>query len=309
MKGQKKGRVPTIIAIVSMVGFIAFTLALLYPVISDRWNRYRDSMLIDQYNHQMSVVQESHVSELWSAAEEYNKKIGHPGEAVVTLKEYDDSIEYEKLLDISGNGMMGYIEIPSIDITEPIYHYSTDDSLSKGIGHIHGSSLPVGGETTHTILTGHRGLPNQKFFSDLDKLEVGHKFYLHILGRTLAYEIDYSDEVYPSEVGSLLFDEGEDKVTLITCTPYGVNTRRIVLTGARIPFDESNVDAKGLVTSEKHVIQFDPATIVFFGFLAFLILVMVIVLIGKIRKRRKSKTEDSAPDDGEEEPENKSDRS
>ncbi|MBR3639583.1 MAG: hypothetical protein IKN50_03165, partial [Clostridia bacterium] len=114
---------------------------------------------------------------------------------------------------------------------------------------------------------------------------------------------------YPSEVGSLLFDEGEDKVTLITCTPYGVNTRRIVLTGARIPFDESNVDAKGLVTSEKHVIQFDPATIVFFGFLAFLILVMVIVLIGKIRKRRKSKTEDSAPDDGEEEPENKSDRS
>ncbi len=303
MKGQKKGRVSTIIAIVSLVGFIAFTLALLYPVISDRWNRYRDSLLIDQYNHQMSVVQESRVGELWSAAEEYNRKIGHPGESVVTLKEYDDSDEYEKLLDMSGNGMMGYIEIPCIDVTEPIYHYSTEESLRNGIGHIHGSSLPVGGETTHVILTGHRGLPNQKYFSDLNKLGVGNKFYLHILGRTLAYEVKSTDIVYPSEVNSLLFDEGEDKVTLITCTPYGVNTQRIVVTGVRIPFDESNVDGNGLVTSEKHVVQIDPATFVFFGFMIFIFLIFVIVLIDKIRKKRKAKKESTVPEEGTDEQE------
>ena len=154
----------------------------MYPVVSDRWNRYRDSQLVTNYNEKLQYIDNTERDEILKKAVEYNRYLKLQDRNIVTDADYEPDDYYETLLNLTGNSMMGYVEIPKIDVTEPIYHYSHEISLGKGIGHIHGSSLPVGGKSTHSVLTGHRGLPNQKFFSDLDKVSIGDKFYIHVLG-------------------------------------------------------------------------------------------------------------------------------
>lgn len=273
-----------VISVISVIGFIACLTALIYPVISDRWNRYRDSKLITSYIEAVSGDDEVNEEEFQKAAA-YNERLRNENRTIVTDAEYEEDAEYESLLNVNGNGMMGYVEIPCIDVMEPVYHYADDEELAEGIGHIHGSSLPVGGESTHSILTGHRGLPNQKFFSDLDKVKTEDTFYLHVLGHTLAYEVDDIKTVLPSEVDSLLIEKGRDLCTLVTCTPYGVNTHRLLVTGHRVPYS-GDVDGSGRVTSEKHRIMLDPATAVFIGFIVFIVLFFVIT---KVRKRRENR--------------------
>jgi len=189
---------------------------------------------------------------------------------------------------------MGYVEIPKIGLTEPIYHYSTEVSLGIGIGHIHGSSLPTGGETTHTVLTGHRGLPNQKFFSDLDKMNVGDKFYMHILNKTLAYQVYKIKVIEPTDVDELMIENGKDLATLVTCTPYGVNTHRLLVMGRRVEFNETQVDEKGLVTTEEHKVVIDPAVWVFAGFMLFITILVISAAVKKIISKSKSKKGGSA---------------
>ena len=255
-----------IIRIIAVIGFLCSTLALLYPVISDSWNRYVDSKRIAQYVAETSG-ENPEITEEYNRAVQYNKDLGAAVTQVVTSQEYTKSRAYESLLGGSQDGMMGYLEIPCIDVTEGIYHYTTEKVLSRGIGHIHGSSLPVGGENSHAVLTGHRGLPSQKFLSDLDKVKIGDTFYIHVLGRTLAYKVCQIDTVLPSEVEALKIESGRDLVTLVTCTPYGVNTHRLLVTGERIPFDDNKVDSNGLVTTEQHTRQYDPPLIIFFCFM------------------------------------------
>lgn len=289
---KRKKLKKNIISIVSLLGFIVCTIALLYPVISDRWNRYRDMKLIAKYNEVVSNIDATEYQKILQDADDYNNKLLLQSRNIVTDAEYDPDVLYESLLNVTKNGIMGYIEIPKIGVKEPIYHYSTQVSLGNGIGHIHGSSLPVGGNSTHTVLTGHRGLPNQKFFSDLDRLEVGDNFYLHILDKTLAYKVYDIKTITPDDVGSLMIENDRDLATLVTCTPYGVNTHRLLVMGERTEFDEEvNVD-DGFVTNEKHKTIIDPAVYVFLGFMLFILLLVIITIVRKIIKKGAGKNEE-----------------
>lgn len=282
---RRKGRT---IRLISGIGFILCSIALLYPVISDLWNRHVEAGLIDDYNQAVESDESSQkeYEQMYEDAVSYNASIA-AGTEVINGSEYEKDPVYESLLNPSGNGMIGYIEIPCIDCTEPLYHYSTDSVLDEGIGHIHGSSLPVGGENTHCVLTGHRGLPGEMLFTYLDKVETGDTFYIHVLGHTLAYQVYDIKTVLPEDVSSLKIEENKDLVTLVTCTPYGVNTHRLLVSGKRIPYDEKNVDADGYVKEQHHII-IDPAVIVFFGFVLFILLVF---LIRYIRSRKAEKGE------------------
>lgn len=223
---------------ISKIGFLVCFLMLIYPLIASSWNRYRSSLLATQYEAAVEEDPEYYV-EMLKEAREYNETLAKSVDYVVNEQEHERDEAYESLLDI--NGVMGYISIPAIQVTEAIYHYSFDSVLEDGVGHIHGSSLPVGAEeggTVHSMLTGHCGLPTQKFFTDLDKLVEGDLFFLNVCGETFAYEVDEVQVVLPDDVDSLTMDEGEDKVTLVTCTPYGVNSHRLLVTGHRIPYTE-----------------------------------------------------------------------
>ena len=289
-----KNHIRRLISVFSIIGFIACTVLLLYPVISDRWNRYRDMQLITEYHQKAVQIDTKEYDELMKKASDYNKYLVTQNRNIVTDAEYDPDAYYETLLNFMGNGIMGYVEIPKIGLTEPIYHYSTEVSLGIGIGHIHGSSLPTGGETTHTVLTGHRGLPNQKFFSDLDKINIGDKFYMHILNKILAYEVYKIKVIEPTDVDELMIEDGEDLATLVTCEPYGVNTHRLLVMGKRVEFDEEKVDDKGLVTTEEHKLVIDPAVWVFAGFMLFILILVISTAMRKIISKFKSKKGGSA---------------
>lgn len=281
---EKTGKKRKGVTIAAGIGFAVCSLALLYPVISNAWNSYVDSKLIDNYNTKIEEnIDTQDTEQMLADAQAYNATLASSVSEVINGMEYEKDDTYESLLAVDSEGMMGYIEIPCIDCTEPIYHYSTDEVLSEGIGHIHGSSLPVGGESTHAVLTGHRGLPGQKFFTDLDELTVGKKFYIHMLDQILAYEVYDVQTVLPEEVSSLKIEQGQDIVTLVTCTPYGVNSHRLLVTGKRVPYDGS-LDDKGHVTTEQHQIMIDPAVCVFAGFILFIVLVSII----RRRSRKKA---------------------
>ena len=297
IKGMKKDKkqkkwIRRTVSIVSFLGFLACSVALLYPVISDRWNRYRDMQLITEYNNEVKKTEKNEYDDIIQKAEEYNRFLLLSNRNIITDAAYDPDEYYETLLNVTKKGIMCYVEIPKIDITEPVYHYSTDVSLGNGIGHIHGSSLPTGGTSTHTVLTGHRGLPSQKFFSDLDKLGIGDCFYIHVMGKTLAYQVFSIKIIEPSDVSGLMIEDGKDLATLVTCEPYGVNTHRLVITGQRIPFDQTNVE-NGLVTVEKHEVIVDPAVWVFVGFVLFVVIIFLFFVIRNlvvfIKKRRREK--------------------
>ena len=250
--------------------------------------------LITEYHQKAVQIDTKEYDELMKKASDYNKYLVTQNRNIVTDAEYDPDAYYETLLNLTGNGIMGYVEIPKIGLTEPIYHYSTEVSLGIGIGHIHGSSLPTGGETTHTVLTGHRGLPNQKFFSDLDKIKKGDKFYMHILNKILAYQVYDIKVIEPTDVDVLMIENGRDLATLVTCEPYGVNTHRLLVMGERVEFDEKKVDEKGLVTTEEHKLVIDPAVWVFAGFMLFIFILVISTAIRKIILKFKSKKGGSA---------------
>lgn len=291
---KRKRNIRVLISVISIIGFLLCTVALLYPVISDRWNRYRDSLLITEYNEKVVNIDRSEYEAAIKKASDYNEYLITQNRNIVTDAEYEPDDYYETLLNFTGNGIMGYVEIPKIGVTEPVYHYSTEVSLGLGVGHIHGSSLPTGGENTHTVLTGHRGLPNQKFFSDLDKMEIGNKFYIHVFDQVLAYQIYDIRVIEPTDVSGLMIEDGKDLATLVTCTPYGVNTQRLLIMGRRVPFDQTQVDEYGMVTIESHAIVIDPAVWVFVGFMLFITILVVSTAIRKILQTRKSKKGGSA---------------
>lgn len=283
MQKKRKKKRTGIVSVLSCIGFFACLALLIYPVASDRWNRHLSNRLITQYVANSTNDENKEAYEkAYSDAQQYNQMLAQDGRNIVTDAQYVPDVGYEAVLNPEGDGMMGYIEIPCIGVTEPIYHYSDDDVLAKGIGHMHGSSLPVGGNGTHCILTGHRGLPSQKLFTDLDKVKIGDRFYLHVLGHTIAYQIGQIRTVLPSEVSDLTIHTDEDLCTLITCTPYGINTHRLLVTGTRIAFDETQVDASGKITTEAHKTVIDPAVYVFAGFLLFAI---IIVTAGAVKKK------------------------
>lgn len=220
--------------LLSLVFLAGLTIAL-YPTISNQFNLYRSSLLISNYHFDMQSLTPQDYSDMVAACDEYNARlVGGIIPDVFSIHADEADPQYLSLLNLKGDGMMGSIEIPKIGETMPIYHTTFDDVLQNGVGHMEGSSLPVGGASTHCVLAGHRGLPSAKLFTDLDQLVVGDLFYLNVLDQTLIYRVDRILTVEPDQTEYLAIEEGEDYVTLVTCTPYGINTQRLLVRGKRI---------------------------------------------------------------------------
>ncbi len=218
---------------------------LLYPSVSDLWNQWRENSLMNAYDERVAQLSEDELSEMLAAARAYNAQLDTSFSDAFTGDQLGASDPYWGLLDPDGTGVMGYVEIPKIDLRLPVYHGASTEALQKGLGHLGGTSLPVGGQGTHAVISGHRGLPSALLFTDLDQLEAGDRFAVHVLGQTLAYEVDQILVVEPDEVSSLLPEQDGDYVTLLTCTPYGVNTQRLLVRGHRVASmgDEGQVSA------------------------------------------------------------------
>ena len=224
---------------------MAFLLALgltLYPVISNYVNQKYASQIQTAYQEVMEQADDSELLKAKELANEYNRALV-PGATDAYSQEglLAASADYDSQLNLAGNGIMGYVEIPKISVNLPIYHGTENDSLERGIGHLLGSSLPVGGESTHSILSGHSGMASQKMFTDLEQLIIGDVFYLHVLDETLAYQVVEINTVLPYDTSLLGIVPVEDLCTLITCTPYGVNTHRLLVRGSRIPYEEAEL--------------------------------------------------------------------
>lgn len=223
-----KHRKTTIILLISF--FIGLSV-LLYPSISSYWNSKTQSKAIVDYESMLAQYRPEDYTALFEAADAYNKKLL---ELRDPLTDYPSLTEYNDVLNVSGNGMMGYITIPKISQELPVYHGTSDTVLSVAVGHLEGTSLPVGGESTHSVVSAHRGLPTAVLFTHLDRMEVGDIFYFTILDRTITYEVDQIRIVEPNDSSLIRITEGKDYCTLLTCTPYGINTQRLLVRGHQV---------------------------------------------------------------------------
>lgn len=230
-----------IISLAALLFLLALGLTL-YPLIANRYNQRHQSEIHTAYQEQVAQTDKAEIIAAKEKAVAYNKSLlsGVQSDDAFSKETLTGASEnYGTLLDLIGNGVMGYVEIPNIAVTLPIYHGSDADTLEIGVGHLLGTSLPIGGESTHTVLTAHSGMASQKMFSDLDRVEKGDVFYLEILDEILAYRVDAIHVVLPYDTTLLEITTGEDHCTLVTCTPFGVNTHRLLVRGTRIPYEEA----------------------------------------------------------------------
>lgn len=225
---MKKSRFINLILIIILFAGLSL---LLYPTVSDHWNSLHQSRAISSYAEYVSAMDEELCEQIWNAAMAYNRDLLKRSNRYVL--DENQVAEYERQLNISGNGIMGYVEIPSINCKMPVYHGTAESVLQVAAGHVEWSSLPVGGTNSHCVISGHRGLPSARLFTDLDKLKTGDVFLLHILNRTLTYEVDQVLIVVPQEIDALQIEEEQDYCTLVTCTPYAKNTHRLLVRGCR----------------------------------------------------------------------------
>lgn len=272
---KRKTNLSTIILVLILIAGLSL---LLYPSFSDYWNSFHQSQAISSYAENVADLDGEKYEAIWSAAEEYNRSLLERDNAFTLTEEKKE--DYEKQLDVTGLGIMGYIEISKIDCTLPIYHGTEESALQIAVGHIEWSSLPVGGESSHCVLSGHRGLPSARLFTDLDKLQEGDIFTLRVLDEILTYEVDQILIVEPQETGDLQIIEGEDLCTLVTCTPYGINTHRLLVRGHRIENLEESKDIR--VTAD--AVRIEPLMVA--ALTAIPILLLLILLL--LPKRKKS---------------------
>lgn len=232
-KTKKKLNITNLILVCMLVvGVFLLT----YPTFADWWNSFHATRVISNYTQQIENMDTEEFEQIRAEAVAYNERLLHETNRYIQSDE--QLAEYNSLLDVTGNGVMGYIDIPKIRVTLPIYHTTDESVLQVAIGHIPGTSLPVGGESTHCVLSGHRGLPSAKLFTDIDRLVEGDTFQMQILDETLTYEVDQIREVLPAELDELQIEEGKDYCTLVTCTPYGINTHRLLIRGHRVETEE-----------------------------------------------------------------------
>ena len=259
---------------------------LLYPSVSDYWNSFHQSQAIATYAEEVANLDTDKYAELWNAAAEFNASIAKRDN--IFLLTEPEREHYEELLNLSGNGIMGYIEIPSIDCTLPIYHGTDEGVLQIAVGHLDWTSLPVGGESTHCVLSGHRGLPSAKLFTNLDKLVVGDVFMLRVLDEVLTYEVDQILIVEPHETSELQIVKGQDYCTLVTCTPYGINSHRLLVRGHRI---ENLAEAKTVhVTAD--AMQIEPMIVAPIVAIPILLVLLILLLLPKPKKKPGGNTDE-----------------
>ena len=265
---MKKHLLTIIIIGMFIIGFSV----LLYPAISQYINAKHASKVIADYNDTVSSVQDDTLEKMLAEAADYNNRLYKTDSS---LYEPELVEGYEETLDITGSGVMGYIDIDKLDVELPLFHGVSKEVLQIGVGHLEGTSLPVGGESTHCVLSGHRGLPSAKLFTNLNKLEVGDRFTITIFNKVLTYEVDQIKIVRPSETDDLQIVRGKDYCTLMTCTPYGINTHRLLVRGARV--DDVQTETKAPVVVKNEAFKVDPLIVM--PVIAIPILVIVLILL------------------------------
>lgn len=263
---------------ISLVGILLIGLSLLlYPTVSDYWNSFHQSEAVAGYVQDVEDMSEQKKAEMLAAAQAYNQTLQTGVIPDLNLSSAETKT-YDQTLDVTGTGIMAYVEIPKLNTTLPIYHGTDDSVLQVAIGHIPGTSLPVGGKGTHAVISGHRGLASAKLFTDIDRLVEGDTFMIQVLDETLTYEVDQILTVTPDDVSALAIDPEQDYVTLVTCTPYGVNTHRLLVRGHRI----ANQENVARVTSEAS--QVEPLMVA--PFLAIFIFIVLLLVVNVYRRLR-----------------------
>lgn len=273
---MKKIKISTIVLI--LIFLVGLSL-LLYPTVSDYWNSLHQSQAIVEYSRRVEEMDGELYEKLWNEAIEYNRVLADRSDRFEMTRA--DRQEYESLLNVSGNGIMGYIDVPAINCSLPIYHGTNEAVLQTSIGHLEGSSLPTGGAGTHCVVSGHRGLPSARLFTDLDKLTEGDIFILKVLDQTLTYEVDQILTVDPYDLSALAIDPQQDYCTLVTCTPYGINTHRLLVRGHRVENRTQTQD----ITEARDISQVNPVLIL--SLAAGVIIILIIILL--VRARRKNR--------------------
>ena len=277
----KKNLVTLLLVLVGLVGVGMIA----YPTISDWWNSFHQSRAVASYAEAVANLDREDYDRIIEQAVDYNARLAESG--VLWTMNPEQQEEYDSLLNIGGNGIMGYIDIPKIHITLPIYHGTDEAVLQIAIGHLAGTSLPVGGEGTHCVVSGHRGLPSARLFTDLDKMVEGDTWTVNVLDRTLTYEVDQMRVVLTSDLGDLQIEDGKDYCTLVTCTPYGINTHRLLVRGHRI------ANAQGDANVVADALQIEPNYVAVFVAVPILILLFIatMILTGKHSRRKKAENE------------------
>lgn len=274
-----------------LVGFGILT----YPTISDQWNTYRQSRLISSYQSTVQEMTSEDFTQEWEAAQQFNSTLTQNDIYGDVFSDDEGDLkdtEYWKVLNISGDGVMGYLSIPKINIKLSIYHGTSDEVLQTGVGHLNGTKLPIGGESTHSVLAAHRGLPSARLFTDIDQLEKGDMFYIHVLNETLAYQVDQILDMVDKDdhetlEKALQIEEGKDQVTLFTCTPYGVNSHRLLVRGTRVPYTgEEDATATPVDTMLKAVQNYYMLYLILGLAITFLIILFMRFLMGSGRKKK-----------------------
>ena len=255
---------------------------LLYPTISNLWNERFQSKMIGTYEEEVAELPDEKKQELLEQAREYNAQHDHNVimDAFGDDNDYVVTHPYGTLLALDSSGMMCYLEVPKLGSKMVVYHGISAKVLERGVGHIEGTSLPVGGKSTHTVMSAHRGLPSAKLFTDLDQMAVGDQFYIHVLDEHLAYEVDQINVVLPEEVSLLDIEKGKDLATLVTCTPYGVNTHRLLVRGHRVPYVPPEEPTKTL-WEKMSELKFAIITL-----LATLLIADILFIVFRIRKKK-----------------------
>ena len=274
MKKKKRNWITPFLILILLVGLSL----LLYPTVSDYWNSFHQSRAIASYAEDVAKLDTVQYDDLWKAAKKYNEALAK-GDINYVLKD-EQKEKYESLLNVSGTGVMGYIEIPSINCSLPIYHGTDEAALQIAVGHLEWTSLPTGGESTHCVLSGHRGLPSAKLFTDLDRLVEGDIFVLRVLDEVLTYEVDQILIVEPEETEALQIEKGKDYCTLVTCTPYGINTHRLLVRGHRT----ENLGESGFVRVTADAMQIEPLFVAPIVAIPMLLVLLIILLLPKKKK-------------------------
>ena len=275
-----KKKINNLITVFLVLILLAGLSLLLYPTFSDWWNSYHQTKAIASYAADVANLSNEDYEKIWKAATEYNASLSERN-SDYTLTE-EQKKQYEQLLNVSGDGIMGYIEIPSINCSLPIYHGTQESVLQIAVGHIEWSSLPVGGASSHCVVSGHRGLPSAKLFTNLDELSKGDTFMLRVLDEVLTYEVDQILIVEPQEIGALQIEEGKDYCTLVTCTPYGINTHRLLVRGHRI----DNIEEAKTIRVTADAIQIEPLLVAPVVATPILLLLIIVLLLPKQPRKK-----------------------
>ena len=274
---------------------------LVYPTVSNQWNTYRQSRLISDYEKVVSDMKPEDYTEEWEAAREFDSTLVQNNIYGDVFGSDDTQIEdtdYWKVLNVAEDGVMGYLSIPKINVRLAIYHGTAEDVLQTGIGHMNGTSLPIGGESTHSVLAAHRGLPAARLFTDIDQMQQGDMFYIQVLDETLAYQVDQildmvEKDDYETLEDALQIQEGKDQVTLFTCTPYGVNSHRLLVRGTRVPYNGEEETENTPVDSMLRAIQNYYMLYLILGVAVTLLVILIMkFLFDRKNKKHSGKTDD-----------------